>query len=113
LNRSVIGSSFCFMRNSLRQTGSVGKSGPPCLTAGEKPMVPCGCRVAMLKRMLDFSVFWGEPRMAGNGVLRTVWNIFVDTFKAFIEHEPFRLAAALSYYSLLSMAPLLLIVIAT
>jgi membrane protein len=51
--------------------------------------------------------------MAGNGVLRTVWNIFADSFKAFIEHEPFRLAAALSYYSLLSMAPLLLIVITT
>src|SRR5690606_38276732 len=47
------------------------------------------------------------------GMLRTVWKIFVDAFMSFIGHEPFRLAAALSYYSLLSMAPLLLIVIGT
>src|SRR5690606_30523877 len=47
------------------------------------------------------------------GMLRTVWKIFVDAFMSFIGHEPFRLAAALSYYSLLSMPPLLLIVIGT
>lgn len=45
--------------------------------------------------------------------LRTVRGVFVDAFTSFIAHEPFRLAAALSYYSLLSMAPLLLIVIGT
>lgn len=44
---------------------------------------------------------------------RTTWTILVDSFKAFVAGEPFRLAAALSYYSLLSMAPLLLIVIGT
>ncbi len=43
--------------------------------------------------------------------LKTTWSIFVDSFRSFIGHEPLRLAAALSYYSLLSMAPLLLIVI--
>ena len=47
------------------------------------------------------------------GALRTVSGIFADAFASFIAHEPFRLAAALSYYSLLSMAPLLLIVIGT
>jgi len=46
-------------------------------------------------------------------MLRTVRGVFVDAFTSFIAHEPFRLAAALSYYSLLSMAPLLLIVIGT
>ena len=46
-------------------------------------------------------------------VLRAAWRVFADSFKSFIAHEPFRLAAALSYYSLLSMAPLLLIVIGT
>jgi membrane protein len=47
------------------------------------------------------------------GVLNTIWVLFADAFSSFIAHEPFRLAAALSYYSLLSMAPLLLIVIGT
>lgn len=47
------------------------------------------------------------------GPLRTVFAIFADAFASFIAHEPFRLAAALSYYSLLSMAPLLLIVVGT
>jgi membrane protein len=45
------------------------------------------------------------------GPAETLWSIFSDSFKAFVANEPFRLAAALSYYSLLSMAPLLLIVI--
>lgn len=44
---------------------------------------------------------------------RATWAVLADSFKAFIVAEPFRLAAALSYYSLLSMAPLLLIVIGT
>ncbi len=47
------------------------------------------------------------------GPARTIGLVFVDAFKAFVGGEPFRLAAALSYYSLLSMAPLLLIVIGT
>jgi uncharacterized BrkB/YihY/UPF0761 family membrane protein len=47
------------------------------------------------------------------GPLRATWLVLVDSFKAFAAAEPFRLAAALSYYSLLSMAPLLLIVIGT
>lgn len=48
-----------------------------------------------------------------DGPMRAVYGIFADAFMSFIAHEPFRLAAALSYYSLLSMAPLLLIVIGT
>jgi len=47
------------------------------------------------------------------GPLRTTWSILADSFRAFFSGEPFRLAAALSYYSLLSMAPLLLIVVGT
>lgn len=47
------------------------------------------------------------------GAVRTIWLVFVDSFKGFLAGEPFRLAAALSYYTLLSMAPLLLIVIGT
>src|SRR5690606_12240802 len=47
------------------------------------------------------------------GPIRTTWSLIVDSFNAFLADEPFRLAAALSYYSLLSMAPLLLIVVGT
>ena len=47
------------------------------------------------------------------GAHRAVWRVLVDATKTFFATEPFRLAAALSYYSLLSMAPLLLIVIGT
>ena len=36
----------------------------------------------------------------------------MESFRSFLRDEPFRLAAALSYYSLLSIAPLLIIVIA-
>lgn len=45
--------------------------------------------------------------------LRGIVRVVVESIKAFFAGEPFRLAAALSYYSLLSMAPLLLIVIGT
>jgi membrane protein len=41
---------------------------------------------------------------------RAVTAVAVDAGRAFIDDEPFQLAAALSYYTLLSMAPLLLIV---
>ncbi len=44
--------------------------------------------------------------------LKGVQSIVVDSFGAFIEDEPFRLAGALAYFTLLSMAPLLLSVIA-
>ena len=47
------------------------------------------------------------------GALRATWLVLADSAKSFAAGEPFRLAAALSYYSLLSMAPLLLIVIGT
>lgn len=47
------------------------------------------------------------------GRTSATWSVLKDSALAFYEDEPFRLAAALSYYSLLSMAPLLLVVIAT
>ena len=34
----------------------------------------------------------------------------IETFESFIEAQPFSRAAALSYYTLLSMAPLLLVI---
>lgn len=39
-------------------------------------------------------------------------SVIVDSFNDFMNAEPFRLAGALAYFSLLSMAPMLLIVIA-
>jgi membrane protein len=41
---------------------------------------------------------------------KTIAAVALDAGKSFVEDEPFQLAAALSYYTLLSMAPLLLIV---
>jgi membrane protein len=43
--------------------------------------------------------------------LRAPWFVAKRSVLAFIAGDPFRLAAALSYYTLLSMAPLLLIVL--
>lgn len=42
---------------------------------------------------------------------RGFWSATKETFAAFFAHQPFQLAAALSYYTLLSLAPLLLVVI--
>lgn len=47
------------------------------------------------------------------GPIRATGSVLADSFNTFLSGEPFRLAAALSYYSLLSMAPLLLIVVGT
>lgn len=44
--------------------------------------------------------------------LTFVKSVIVDSFSDFMNAEPFRLAGALAYFSLLSMAPMLLIVIA-
>jgi membrane protein len=43
---------------------------------------------------------------------KSLWQIFKDASTQWIEDEPFQLAAALSYYTLFSLAPLLIIVIA-
>ena len=43
---------------------------------------------------------------------RTVWDILRDAGSAWIEDNAFRLSAALAFYTLLSVAPLLVIVIA-
>lgn len=47
------------------------------------------------------------------GKAKATWSVLASSSVAFFKDEPFRLAAALSYYTLLSMAPLLLIVVAT
>ena len=43
--------------------------------------------------------------------LRTVWPILTETFRQWSEDKPFQLAAALAYYTLFSLAPLLLIAV--
>lgn len=43
--------------------------------------------------------------------MRLAFAITKKTFANFFQHQPFQLAAALSYYTLLSLAPLLLVVI--
>jgi membrane protein len=40
------------------------------------------------------------------------WNVLRDTVKGFLEDKAVRLAAALAYYSIFSLAPLLIIIIA-
>ena len=44
--------------------------------------------------------------------LKGLWMLFKDTFVQWSDDNPFQLAAALAYYTLFSMAPLLLIAIA-
>ena len=43
---------------------------------------------------------------------KTIWQILKDSVTQWLEDNPFQLAAALSYYTLFSLAPLLIIVIA-
>jgi len=43
---------------------------------------------------------------------RQVWQVMKDVFRQWQNDEPFQLAAALAYYTVFSLAPLLLIVIA-
>ena len=43
---------------------------------------------------------------------KSLWQFLKDTVLKWIEDDPFQLAAALSYYTLFSLAPLLIIVIA-
>ncbi|HWL94983.1 MAG TPA: YihY/virulence factor BrkB family protein [Phycisphaerae bacterium] len=44
--------------------------------------------------------------------LRTAWTILRDTIKALVSDECLRMSAAVSYYTLLSLAPLLIIIVA-
>ncbi len=44
--------------------------------------------------------------------LKTLWVLIKDTFVRWIDDNPFQLGAALAYYTLFSMAPILLIAIA-
>ena len=43
---------------------------------------------------------------------KSIWQFLTTTINEWIEAEPFELAAALSYYTLFSLAPLLIIAIA-
>jgi membrane protein len=43
---------------------------------------------------------------------RSVWQFLKDIFTQWIEDEPFLLASSLSYYTLVSLTPLLVIAIA-
>ena len=42
---------------------------------------------------------------------KSIWQFLKTTINEWVEAEPFELAAALSYYTLFSLAPLLLIAI--
>lgn len=44
--------------------------------------------------------------------LQAIWKLFQETFKEWSEDKASRLAAALAYYTIFSIAPLLIIVIA-
>ena len=44
--------------------------------------------------------------------MTALWKLLTDTFTEWNEDKPFQLAAALSYYTLFSLAPLLIIAIA-
>ena len=43
---------------------------------------------------------------------KSIWNFLKDIFSQWIEDQPFQLASSLSYYTLFSLAPLLIIAIA-
>ena len=43
--------------------------------------------------------------------LQAIWTLFPETFKQWSEDKASRLAAALAYYTVFSIAPLLIIVI--
>lgn len=44
--------------------------------------------------------------------MKTAWQVLLDAFKGFQRHQDGRLAAALAYYAVFSLAPLLLVVLA-
>ena len=50
--------------------------------------------------------------MDGMRFARTVWSYLSETYAAWSEHNAPRLGAALAYYTVFSIAPLLVIVIA-
>jgi membrane protein len=49
--------------------------------------------------------------LAPTAALRTTWRLLVDAGAAFVDHRAPRMGAALAYYTLFSIAPLLLIVV--
>jgi membrane protein len=66
-----------------------------------------------MARMDNFAEPGCGVRAAGKFItLKTLWLLTRDAFFQWIDDNPFRLAAALAYYTLFSMAPLLLIAVA-
>jgi membrane protein len=50
--------------------------------------------------------------MIGTMNRKSLWQFLKDVFTQWIEDEPFLLASSLSYYTIFSLAPLLVIAIA-
>jgi uncharacterized BrkB/YihY/UPF0761 family membrane protein len=66
-----------------------------------------------MARMDNFAEPGCGVRAAGKFItLKALWLLTRDAFFQWIDDNPFRLAAALAYYTLFSMAPLLLIAVA-
>ena len=42
---------------------------------------------------------------------KTIWSMLIQTFSAWNEHEAPRLGAALAFYTILSLAPLVILVV--
>jgi membrane protein len=50
--------------------------------------------------------------VAGDRMITNAWALIKDAFSGFIEHEHLTRGAAIAYYTIFSIAPLLIIVIA-
>src|SRR5262245_23069450 len=53
----------------------------------------------------------GERSSRVRGASRTAWSLVAETVVKFFDDSPFEMAAALSFYTVLSLSPLLLIVV--
>jgi membrane protein len=53
----------------------------------------------------------GSPEVQTDMLLK-LWKLLRQTISEFVDEDPFTLAGALSYYTLLSLAPLLLVIVA-
>jgi membrane protein len=64
--------------------------------------------VGLSVRSVRPSALWTRLNMN----YRTIWSMFRQTFSAWDEHEAPRLSAALAFYTILSLAPLVILVVA-
>src|SRR6185503_11301086 len=69
------------------------------------------CLISIADVRLDHS---GNEKAGSLNAMKkkTIWQLLKDSVTQWLEDNPFQLAAALSYYTLFSLAPLLIIVIA-